>query len=232
MRSPLSVIRMTAATLPRRAADTGSSGNYEGLKRQTTHLARLIDDLLDGSLIGGGEFKLECSDLDVDSMVSTAVDVCRHSIGARRQRLRVQPSTTKAVVHGDPMRLAQVFGNLLNNASRRSPEGGDIWLTTAVVGNDVLVSVSDDGPPISPEMLPTVFDMFALDAQASVDDPGLGIGLAVAKELVEAHRGKVTASSGSEERGTKFVVTLPLSGKRWISPREVRRVGPSGTLRG
>ena len=151
MRTPLSVIRMTAATLPRRAADSDSSRSHEVLKRQTAHLARLIDDLLDGSLIGGGEFKLDCSDLDIDSIVSAAVDVCRHSMDSRRQRLRVQPSTTKAMVHGDPMRLAQVFSNLLNNASRRSPEGGDVWLTTAVVGPEVHISVSDDGPPLSAE---------------------------------------------------------------------------------
>jgi diguanylate cyclase (GGDEF)-like protein len=210
MRTPLSVIRMTAATLPRRAADSDSSGSHEVLKRQTAHLARLIDDLLDGSLIGGGEFKLDCSDLDIDSVVSAAVDVSRHAMDSRRQRLRVQPSTTRAMVHGDPMRLAQVFSNLLNNASRRSPEGGDVWLTTAVVGTEVHVSVSDDGPPLSAAALPTVFDMFALDAQASADEPGLGIGLAVVKELAKAHGGNVTASSPGEKRGAKFLVKLPL----------------------
>ncbi|MEO6744920.1 MAG: diguanylate cyclase [Caldimonas sp.] len=210
MRTPLSVIRMTAATLPRRAADSDSSRSHEVLKRQTAHLARLIDDLLDGSLIGGGEFKLDSSDLDIDSIVSSAVDVCRHSIDSRRQRLRVQPSTTKAMVHGDPMRLAQVFSNLLNNASRRSPEGGDIWLTTAVVGVEVHVAVSDEGPPLSPDALPTVFDMFALDAQASADEAGLGIGLAVVKELVKAHGGHVKARSPGDRRGALFLVSIPL----------------------
>ena len=210
MRTPLSVLRMTAATLPRRAADSDSSRSHEVLKRQTAHLARLIDDLLDGSLIGGGEFKLDCSELDVDSIVSAAVDVCRHAIDSRRQRLRVQPSTTKALVHGDPMRLAQVFSNLLNTASRRSPEGGHIWLTTAVVGPEAHVAVSDEGPPLSPEALPTVFDMFALDAQASADEAGLGIGLAVVKELVKAHGGNVTARSPGDRRGVQFLVSLPL----------------------
>jgi len=210
MRTPLSVIRMTAATLPRRAADSDSSPSHEVLKRQTAHLARLIDDLLDGSLIGGGEFKLDSSDLDIDSIVSSAVDTCRHSIDSRRQRLRVQPSTTKAMVHGDPMRLAQVFSNLLNNASRRSPEGGDIWLTTAVVGPEVHVAVSDEGPALSPDALPTVFDMFALDAQASADEAGLGIGLAVVKELVKAHGGHVKARSPGDRRGALFLVSLPL----------------------
>ena len=214
MRTPLSVLRMTAATLPRRAADSDSSGSHEVLKRQTKHLARLIDDLLDGSLIGGGEFKLDCNDLDVDSAVSAAVDVCRHAIDTRRQRLRVQPSTTKAMVHGDPMRLAQVFSNLLNNASRRSPEGGRIWLTTASVGTEAHISVTDEGPPLSPDKLPTVFDMFALDAQASADEAGLGIGLAVVKELVKAHGGSVTASSTSSQPGAQFLVKLPLLSAR------------------
>jgi diguanylate cyclase (GGDEF)-like protein len=210
MRTPLSVLRMTAATLPRRAADSDSSASHEVLKRQTKHLARLIDDLLDGSMIGGGEFRLDCSDLDVDSAVSAAVDVCRHAIDSRRQRLRVQPSTTKAMVHGDPMRLAQVFSNLLNNASRRSPEGGHIWLTTASVGGQAHIAVTDEGPPLSPEAQQTVFDMFALDAQASADEAGLGIGLAVVKELVKAHGGSVTASSPDAARGAKFLVRLPL----------------------
>jgi diguanylate cyclase (GGDEF)-like protein len=210
MRTPLSVLRMTAATLPRRAADSDSSASHEVLKRQTKHLARLIDDLLDGSMIGGGEFRLDCSDLDVDSAVSAAVDVCRHAIDSRRQRLRVQPSTTKTMVHGDPMRLAQVFSNLLNNASRRSPEGGDIWLTTASVGGEAHIAVTDEGPPLSPEAQQTVFDMFALDAQASADEAGLGIGLAVVKELVKAHGGSVTASSPDAARGAKFLVKLPL----------------------
>jgi len=214
LRTPLSVLRMTAATLPRRAADSDSSGSHEVLKRQTKHLARLIDDLLDGSLIGGGEFKLDCNDLDVDSAVSAAVDVCRHAIDTRRQRLRVQPSTTKAMVHGDPMRLAQVFSNLLNNASRRSPEGGRIWLTTASVGTEAHISVTDEGPPLSPDKLPTVFDMFALDAQASADEAGLGIGLAVVKELVKAHGGSVTASSTSSQPGAQFLVKLPLLSAR------------------
>lgn len=210
MRTPLSVLRMTAATLPRRAADSDSSSSHDVLKRQTAHLARLIDDLLDGSLIGSGEFKLDCNDLDVDSIVGAAVDVCRHSIDSRRQSLRVQPSTTKAMVRADPMRLTQVFSNLLNNASRRSPEGGDIWVTTASVGLEVHISVSDEGPPLSLDALPTVFDMFALDAQASADEAGLGIGLAVVKELVKAHGGNVTASSSGDKRGAQFLVKLPL----------------------
>ena len=114
------------------------------------------------------------------------------------------------MVHGDPMRLAQVFSNLLNNASRRSPEGGDIWLTTASVGGEAHIAVTDEGPPLSPEAQQTVFDMFALDAQASADEAGLGIGLAVVKELVKAHGGSVTASSPDAARGAKFLVKLPL----------------------
>jgi signal transduction histidine kinase len=127
---------------------------------------------------------------------------------SKRQRLHVEASPRQVAVLGDPMRLAQVFSNLLNNASRRTPEGGDVWLATAVTGDDVVVTVSDNGTGIAPEMLPKVFDLFVLDAHA--DDPGLGIGLAVAKELVRAHGGDVEASSAGTDQGSRFVVRIPL----------------------
>jgi diguanylate cyclase (GGDEF)-like protein len=211
MRTPLSVIRMTAATLSGAVTvRSAASKQQEVLERQTAHLARLIADLLDGSLVGGGEFKLDCGSLDIDAIVGVAVDACRHAIAHKRQRLHRQPSPRKVMLHGDPMRLTQVFSNLLNNASRRTADGGDIWLTTAVAGDEVQVTVSDNGAGISPQALPRIFDLFVLDAQASVDDPGLGIGLAVVKELVKAHGGSVEASSGGKDLGSEFVVSLPL----------------------
>jgi diguanylate cyclase (GGDEF)-like protein len=209
MRTPLSVIKMTVAALPGAAAQTGADAKPRAiLKRQATHLARLIDDLLDGSLVGGGEFKLASSRVGIDVVIASAVDACRPAMVLKRQRLHVEPPPRHVTVVCDPMRLAQVFGNLLNNASRRTPEGGDVRLATAVSGDDVVVTVSDNGAGISPELLPKIFDLFVLDAHA--DDPGLGIGLAVAKELVRAHGGDVEATSAGTDQGSQFVVTIPL----------------------
>jgi len=209
MRTPLSVIRMTVDAM----AMTGTAERHdpkprEILKRQAIHLARLIDDLLDGSLVGGGEFKLATSRVDIDGIIASAVDASRPTLAAKRQRLHVQPTPEPISLVCDPMRLAQVFSNLLNNASRRTLDGGDVWLVTELAGDDVVVTVSDNGTGISPEALPKIFDLFVLDAHA--DDPGLGIGLAVAKELVRAHGGEVEASSAGSGQGSRFIVRLPL----------------------
>ncbi len=169
----------------------------EVLDRQVKQLARLIDDLLDGSLVGGGEFKLEYSSLDVDAVVGAAVEACRHAIGARRQRLHFRPVGCATTIRGDPIRLTQVFSNLLNHASRRAPEAGDVWLTIVTTGDEVAISAADNGAAIAPEALPKVFDLFVVDDHVSAEDPGLGIGLAVVKELVMAHGGSVALLSSS-----------------------------------
>jgi diguanylate cyclase (GGDEF)-like protein len=210
LRTPLSAIRMAAATLRHPKADTAvRATQHEVIQRQTAHMARLIDDLLDGSRVGAGEFRLRCSTLDLRHIVTEAVDACRHAIDAKRQRLRVELAPGPAAVHGDPQRLTQVFSNLLNNASRRAPQHGDIVLAMAAGADQVAISVAHDGVGIAPEALPHIFDLFTLDTNMPLDESGLGIGLAVVHELVTAHGGSVTASSEGDDRGTEFVVRLP-----------------------
>lgn len=208
MRTPLSSIQMAAAVLARTTA--GNSASRDILKRQSTHLARLIDDLLDGSMVGAGEFKLALEVLDIDATIGAAVDTCRHWLDAKRQTLTLQADAGKAMLRGDSMRLAQVFSNLLNNASRRAPEGGSILLATMVFGTQLQVMVADDGPAIPPAALPLVFDLFAVDANIPADESGLGIGLAVVKELVRAHGGTAFAKNKAFGAGSEFVVRLPL----------------------
>ena len=116
---------------------------------------------------------------------------------------------------GDAVRLAQVFGNLLGNASKYTPEGGEISLQAAVTADTVSITVADNGIGISAAALPHVFDLFVQDARATVISPGgLGIGLAVVRELVYAHEGSVVARSAGPDRGSEFVVTLPLAGRK------------------
>ena len=115
-------------------------------------------------------------------------------------------------MNGDPQRLIQVFSNLLNNASRRSPPGGAVTLTTRVDGHQVVVTVADEGPGIAPEVLAGIFDLFAIDTQVPLEESGLGIGLAVVRALAEAHGGSVGAMSSQSRRGSEFIVRLPRVG--------------------
>ncbi|HEY3635940.1 MAG TPA: diguanylate cyclase [Caldimonas sp.] len=212
LRNPLSAIRMANATLRHPRADEAMCAlQHDVIQRQTAHMARLIDDLLDGSRVGAGQFRLECSQLDLSDILAEAIDACRHAIDAKQQRLRVDLGASPATVHGDPQRLTQVFANLLNNASRRSRPGGDILLAMTTGADQVMVTVADRGVGIAPEALPHIFDLFTLDTNLPVDESGLGIGLAVVHELVRAHSGNVAASSAGKDLGSEFIVRLPLA---------------------
>jgi signal transduction histidine kinase len=210
LRNPLSAIRMAAATLKHpKADDMVRAAQHDVIQRQTAHMTRLIDDLLDGSRVGAGEFRLQSGTLDLGLIIGDAVDACRHAIDSKRQRLRIELAPGMTRVHGDPQRLTQVFSNLLNNASRRTPAGGDILLRMVAGDDQVEISVAHEGVGIAPEALPHIFDLFSLDTNVPLDESGLGIGLAVVHELVKAHGGSVTAKSDGDNRGTEFVVRLP-----------------------
>jgi diguanylate cyclase (GGDEF)-like protein len=211
LRNPLSAIRMAARTLQHpKLDDTARAMQHDVIQRQSVHMARLIDDLLDGSRVGAGEFRLRCSPLELAGILAEAVEASRHAIDRKRQKLRVELAPGRATVHGDAQRLTQVFSNLLNNASRRSRPGGDILLAMAPGAGQVVVTVADHGVGIAPEALPHIFDLFALDTNLPHEESGLGIGLAVVHELVRAHGGTVTASSAGKDLGSEFIVRLPL----------------------
>jgi len=213
LRNPLSAIRMASTTLQHPKLDESMRAmQHEIIQRQSAYMARLIDDLLDGSRVGLGAFRLQCSRLALDGIVAEAIVACRHAIDKKQQQLRVELAPGTAIVHGDPQRLTQVFTNLLNNASRRSPPGGDILLAMALGADQVVVTVADRGVGIAPEALPHIFDLFTLDTNVPADESGLGIGLAVVNELVKAHGGSVAASSAGKDLGSEFIVRLPLAG--------------------
>ena len=212
LRNPLSAMRVAAMTMQHpRADDAMRAGQHEIIQRQSAHMARLIDDLLDGSRVGAREFRLKCSHLELAGILRDAIAACRHAIDKKQQRLLVELDPALAVVHADPQRLTQVFTNLLNNASRRSHPGGDILLATTCGADQVIVTVADHGVGIAPEELPHIFDLFAIDTSVPVDESGLGIGLAVVHELVKAHGGTVAASSAGKDLGSEFIVRLPLA---------------------
>lgn len=220
LRNPLTPIRTVAELLDRTGADQPTLARLQGiLRRQVTHMAKLIDDLLDGSRLSAGKFRLDCRSADVAGIVDQAIETSRPAIELRRQHITRRLPSGPLNVYGDPVRLVQVFSNLLSNASKYTPTGGAISLSVERLESAVSITVSDDGIGISAETLPDIFSLFVQDARAlAFYNGGVGIGLAVVRELVEAHGGTVVGRSAGRNLGSEFIVTLPL-------PDEVVSIG-------
>jgi signal transduction histidine kinase len=213
LRNPLMPLRLASELLKRAPANEGVvSKVHTTIDRQVDHMARLIEDLLDGSRAGTGKFRLQRSIVDVCSIIELAIETCRPAVDARRHRLASVMPAGPLSVDGDPVRLVQVLGNLLENASKYTPAGGDISLNAVALGDVVAITIADNGIGITAQALPHVFELFVRDEHATaLNRGGLGIGLAVVAELVEAHGGSVVATSDGKGLGSEFVVTLPLA---------------------
>jgi PAS domain S-box-containing protein len=209
IRNSLHILRMTAEQDP--AAERVS----EMLERQVNHMVRLVDDLMEVSRITRGKIELRKESIEVAAIIRTAVETSRPLIDAAGHNLALALPPEPLVLEGDPMRLAQVVANLLNNAAKYTEAGGQIWLTVRREAGAVAISVRDTGAGIPPDMLPRVFDLFTqVDRHANRAQGGLGIGLALVKSLVEMHGGSVKAHSEGTGQGCEFVVCLPLSTAR------------------
>jgi PAS domain S-box-containing protein len=181
------------------------------IDRQAGQLVRLVDDLLDVSRITSGKMALQKTPVELSTVLASAVETCRPAIETARHSLDIDLSDESLLVHADFVRLAQVVSNLLGNAARYTAEGGRIAIKLRRESRDALISVSDNGIGIAPEILPRVFDMFMQGGR----DPrgaqsGLGIGLALARNLVELHGGTIEARSEGVDRGAQFIVRLPV----------------------
>jgi PAS domain S-box-containing protein len=204
IRNGLQVIRLS----PDRDARVRSQAMME---RQLSHMVRLIDDLLDVSRISRNKMELRRTRLLLADVVASAVETVRPALDAARHELTISLPDEPIYLHADLTRLAQVFGNLLGNSAKYTPPGGRIQLEAHVDGDEVTVTVSDDGIGIPPESLPTIFDMFSqVDRSIERSTGGLGIGLALVRGLVEMHGGVVTVSSRGIGLGSTFTVRLPL----------------------
>jgi len=212
LRNPLIPIQTAAGLLNRALSDEPLLAQLQAaIKRQVAMVSRLVDDLLDGSRVSAGKFRLERSLVDMTGILGLAVETCRPAIEARSQRLTVELAPAPLLVLGDPLRLGQIVSNLLDNASKYTPKGGAISLQAQVLDAALQITVSDNGIGITADALPDIFELFTQDARAvALYNGGLGIGLAVVRDLVEAHGGTVVASSAGQDRGSDFVVTLPL----------------------
>jgi diguanylate cyclase len=223
LRNPLAPIRTAAALLGKLHPQEPMLPRVQAIiERQVAHMTRLVGDLLDVSRVNTGKLRLERCAVEMIEVIDEAVDACRPAMDARLQNFGVRLPTGALEVHGDPVRLAQVLSNLLDNASKYTPDGGEIGLAVGVIDNAMVITVSDSGIGITAEALPKVFEPFVQDAHAiGFNGFGLGIGLTVVRELVEAHGGQVVASSAGSGLGSQFVVTLPLSGRSAFATRTV-----------
>lgn len=213
LRNPLMPLTLAAQMLDRARLDEQLLMKLQGtIQRQVAHMTRLVADLLDGSRVSTGKFALQHDIVDLRDVLHRAIDTCRVVMDTRHQQFTNEPCAFAVMVRGDAMRLVQVFGNLLDNASKYTPDGGAIALRVVLQGSTVAVAISDNGIGIAAPMLSRVFELFVQDPHAVVANrSGLGIGLAVVRELLEAHGGSVTAASAGQGLGSEFVATLPLA---------------------
>jgi PAS domain S-box-containing protein len=212
LRNPMAPMRTGIEIMQKiNVADPQLCAIRDMLSRQVHQLGRLVDDLLDVSRITRGKVQLRKESLELATAVARAVEISRPVIDARRHRLTIHPWPEPLLLEADPVRLAQVFANLLNNAAKFTNDGGQLELKMGRENGQAVVRVRDTGIGIAADMLPHVFDLFS-QANRSVErgDAGLGIGLTLARSLVEMHQGSIQATSAGLGKGSEFVVRLPL----------------------
>ena len=210
LRNPLSPI-VTSLQLMRLRGEEGGLREREIIERQVGHLVRLVDDLMDISRVTRGKIDLKFERVEISQPLDKAIEMASLLLEKRRHRLDVEVEPGLAW-EGDPVRLAQVVSNLLTNAARYTEPGGHVRLRASREGASWLrISVLDDGVGMTPELRAQVFDLF-FQGKRNIDraEGGLGIGLALVKNIVELHGGKVEARSEGKGKGSEFVVLLPL----------------------
>jgi signal transduction histidine kinase len=219
LRNPLAPLRNSLNILQLMGQDDPASERIrETMERQVNHLVRLVDDLLEVSRITRGKVELRKENIELAAVVRNAIETSRPLIDAAGLQLAISLPQEPIVLHGDPVRLAQVLANLLNNAAKYTNEGGQIWFTAREDNDEAVISIRDTGIGISAEALPKVFDMFMQgDRSANRSHGGLGIGLTLVRTLVELHEGTVTALSEGLGRGSEFVLRLPLAKTRSVA---------------
>jgi signal transduction histidine kinase len=211
LRNPLMPIRSAVEIMRLARSDEKTVEQArEIIERQTDHLTRIVDDLLDLTRIANGKLDLRRSWIELRPVLQHAIETSRPAIDAAGHTLDVALPPEPIYVDADLTRLVQAFANLLINACRYTPAGGHIWLTGALEGNDAVVAIRDDGIGIPAERLHEIFQIFAqLDSELERSYGGLGVGLALVQRLVEMHGGTIDAFSAGSGCGSEFVVRLP-----------------------
>jgi len=212
LRTPLGAILIWTQLLRQESVDEATVARALGIiERSTKSLAQLLDDLLDVSRIVSGKIRLEPRAVDLPSVLQVAVEGAQPA--AEQKGLRIEAALERPLipVSGDPGRLQQVVGNLLSNAIKFTPSGGRIFVRLDRVGPQARIQVADTGMGIRPDFLPYIFEHFRqADTTSTRENRGLGLGLAIARHLVQLHGGAIEAESPGEGQGASFTITLPL----------------------
>jgi len=209
LRNPLAPIR-TALQLMRLRGIDGADRERQVIERQVNHLVGLVDDLLDVSRITRGKVQLQRQPLEVADVVAKAIETASPLLEQKGHTLEIDVARTGLLVDADPERLAQVLANLLTNAAKYTEARGQVFVSAAVDGEDIVIRVRDTGIGIAPDMLPRVFDLFVQERQAlDRAQGGLGLGLAIVRSLTQLHGGRVEAHSDGQGQGSEFVLRLP-----------------------
>jgi len=211
LRSPLAVIENAVQLLSSQTGETPARNRTQALiQRQVRRMTQLVDDLLDVSRISRGRLHLQRERMDLRVVVSNAIETLESVINERHHQLTTVLPDVPLWVHADPWRLEQVFVNLLANASRYTDASGEVAVWVHTLDGQAIVRVRDSGIGIAPDSLPHIFDLFRqADEGAARSKAGLGIGLALVRNLVELHGGSVTAASAGLKQGSEFTVCLP-----------------------
>ena len=210
LRHPLANIQLAASMLQRDRSDATRDRASTLIARSAARLGRVVEDLVDISRLQGDAMRVQFADVVLQDVLAATVDAAAPGIAHRQQFLDVDlPDEPKLRVRGDSVRLQQVFGNLLSNASRYSPEGAEISVSARAVGDRAVVSVRDTGVGIKTDMLDRIFDPFVRESGGVAE--GLGIGLTLARTVVHRHDGQISAHSDGPGRGSTFTVELPLA---------------------
>jgi two-component system, sensor histidine kinase len=225
LRNPLSPLAMAASLLER---DAGAAPQQLKLARvigrQVDHMARLLDDLLDAARISSGKITLEVEALALADVLRHAVETVQPRIAERGQTLDVDLPDEAVAVAGDKVRLAQVFTNLLGNASKYTGDGGRLALAAQAGHDEIVVTVRDNGTGIAADVLPYIFDLFTQGPRSLArSEGGLGVGLNVVRNLVGMHHGTVEAHSDGPGLGSRFTVRLPRAAGLPSAPAEPAR---------
>ena len=226
LRNPLAPIR-TGLEMIRRGGDSAVAvERVRGImERQVGHMVRLIDDLMDVSRISSGKIVLQREPTLLASLVHSAVDANRAAMAAKRLELSVDLPKDPYVIDVDPTRFVQILSNLLHNAAKFTNDGGTVRITANITQPksdaepQMSIAVADSGIGISPELLPRVFELFT-QGETRSSQPGLGIGLALARRLVELHGGRLDGRSEGAGRGSEFVIQLPLATTQLVADTE------------
>jgi PAS domain S-box-containing protein len=226
LRNPLAPI-VTALHLMRLRGAGVLERERAVIERQVKHLMRLVDDLLDVSRTARGGLRLERAPVELSAVVADAIEAASSLFEERNQRLTVSVPRTGLVIDVDRGRLAQVVTNLLNNSAKYTPPGGQVVVSAGAEGDEIALEVADDGVGIAPDLLPHVFDAFTQGPQGlDRKQGGLGLGLAIARQLIVGHGGTIEARSAGPGRGTIMVVRMPCAcvpRPRDAAPRDIAR---------